>query len=431
MIRMNWSRKRMAWTIVITVLATVLCVVLAMNFATPEKKMEKPVSHHYAITDPEFRREMSVMLGPTILAGNRVQSLQDGDEIFPAMLEAIRGAKASITFETYIYWSGEIGKEFTDALAERAKAGVPVSVIVDWAGSIKMDDDLLDEMRTAGVRIHHYRPLHWYTLSRINNRTHRKLLVVDGRIGFTGGVGIADQWSGHAQDPEHWRDSHFRVDGPAVAQIQAAFNDNWIKTTGEVLNGPAYFPHIESQGDVAGHLFIASPSGGSESMHLMYLMAIAAAGETIDLAASYFVPDDLIKQALLAARQRGVRVRILLPGANIDSDAVRLASRAGWGDLLLAGMEISEYQPTMLHTKMLIVDRELVSVGSTNFDIRSFRLNDEASLNLYDRAFAGEMTDVFETDLRHSKRYTHEMWQARPLKEKLMEKFILPLKSQL
>ena len=427
----NWSRKRMAWTIVVTVLVTVLGAVLAMNFATPEKKLRKPLAHRYAITDPEFRREMSVMLGPAITPGNEVLALQDGDEIFPAMLTAIRGAKVSITFETYIYWSGEIGKEFTDALSERAKAGIPVNVIIDWAGSIKMEDALLDEMRKAGFRLHLYRPLHWYTLGRINNRTHRKLLVVDGRIGFTGGVGIADQWSGHAQDPDHWRDSHFRIEGPAVAQMQAAFNDNWIKTTGEVLNGPVYFPALTPIGDVDAHLFIASPAGGSESMHLMYLMAIAASEQSIDLAASYFVPDDLIVQALLAARKRGVRIRILLPGPHIDSDAVRLASRAGWEPLLLAGIGISEYQPTMLHTKMLIVDRDLVSVGSTNFDIRSFRLNDEASLNLYDRAFAERMTAVFEGDLRHSMRYTHEMWQARPLKEKLAEKFILPLKSQL
>ena len=427
----KWSRKRMAWTVVVTVLVTLLVAVLAMNFATPEKKLQQAVAHRYAISDPEFRREMSVMLGPAILPGNTITSLQDGDEIFPAMLEAIRGAKASITFETYIYWSGEIGKEFTDALSARAKAGVPVNVIVDWAGSIKMDDELLDEMRQAGVRVHRYRPLHWYTLGRINNRTHRKLLVIDGRIGFTGGVGIADQWSGHAQDPDHWRDAHFRVEGPAVAQIQAAFNDNWIKTTGEVLNGPAYFPELEPTGDTNAHLFIASPAGGSESMHLMYLMAIAASTQSIDLAAAYFVPDELIVQALLVARKRGVRVRILLPGPHIDSDAVRLASRAGWEPLLLAGMEISEYQPTMLHTKMLIVDRELVSVGSTNFDIRSFRLNDEASLNLYDHAFAQQMTAIFEEDLQHSVRYTHEKWQKRPLKEKLMEKFVIPLRSQL
>ncbi|RYZ69693.1 MAG: cardiolipin synthase B [Lysobacteraceae bacterium] len=421
----------MAWTIVVTVLVTVLCVVLAMNFATPEKKLEQLPAHLYKISDPGFRREMSVMLGPAIVPGNKVTALQDGDQIFPAMLEAIRGAKTSICFETYIYWSGEVGKQFSQALAERARAGIPVNVVVDWAGSIKMDKDLLDEMRTAGVRVYHYRPLHWYSLGRINNRTHRKLLVVDGSIGFTGGVGIADQWSGHAQDPEHWRDSHFRVDGPAVAQMQAAFNDNWIKTTGQVLNGPAYFPALQRQGDVDSHLFIASPAGGSESMHLMYLMAIAAASSSIDLAASYFVPDDLIVQALLAARRRGVQVRILLPGPNIDSDAVRLASRAGWELLLQSGMQISEYQPTMLHTKMLIVDRELVSVGSTNFDIRSFRLNDEASLNLYDRAFAEEMTAVFEADLEHSQPYTLDRWRQRPLKEKLIERFVLPLKSQL
>ena len=427
----HWSRKRTVWTIVVTVLVTLLAAVLAMNFATPEKKLQQQVAHRYAISDPEFRREMSVMLGPAILPGNRVTALQNGDEIFPAMLAAIHSAQSSITFETYIYWSGDIGKKFTDALSARAAAGVPVNVIIDWAGSIKMQDSLLDEMRKAGVRIHRYRPLHWYTLGRINNRTHRKLLVVDGRIGFTGGVGIADQWLGRAQDPGHWRDVHFRYEGPAVAQMQAAFNDNWIKTTGEVLNGPAYFPELKPVGDVDAHLFIASPAGGSESMHLMYLMAIAAATRSIDLAASYFVPDALIDQALLAARKRGVRVRILLPGQHIDSDAVRLASRAGWEPLLKAGIEIHEYQPTMLHTKMLVVDRELVSVGSTNFDIRSFRLNDEASLNLYDRAFAEQMTAVFEQDLSRSLRYTHEKWQQRPLKEKLMEKFVIPLRSQL
>ena len=431
MIGKNWSRKRMLWTIVVTVLVTLLVAVLAMNFATPEKKLEQAVAHRYALADPEFRREMSVLLGPAILPGNKVVALQNGSEIFPAMLQAIDAAQTSITFETYIYWSGDIGKKFTDALSARARAGVPVNVIIDWAGSIKMEEALLDEMRQSGVRIHRYRPLHWYTLGRINNRTHRKLLVVDGRIGFTGGVGIADQWEGRAQDPNHWRDTHFRYEGPAVAQMQAAFNDNWIKTTGEVLNGPAYFPKLQPVGDVDAHLFIASPAGGSESMHLMYLMAIAASTQTIDLAASYFVPDELIVKGLLEARRRGVKVRIMLPGPHIDSDAVRLASRAGWGPLLLAGVEIYEYQPTMLHTKMLIVDRELVSVGSTNFDIRSFRLNDEASLNLYDQAFAAQMSEVFEQDLRDSQRYTHEKWRQRPLKEKLMEKFVIPLKSQL
>jgi cardiolipin synthase len=421
----------MAWTIFITALVTLLAVTLAMNFKTSEKTLERKIEHRYAVADPQFRREMGVLLGPGILPGNRVTDLQNGDEIFPAMLEAIRGATTTITFETYIYWSGDIGAKFAEALAERARAGVKVKVMVDWAGSIKMDDDLLKQMQDAGIEVHKYRPLKWYNLGRLNNRTHRKLLVIDGRIGFTGGVGIADQWEGHAQDTDHWRDMHFRIEGPVVAQVQSAFNDNWIKTTGVVLNGADYFPPLETVGVMDAHMFVASPAGGSESMHLMYLMAIAAAERTIDLEAAYFVPDPLMIQALQAARHRGVRIRVIVPGKHIDSDTVRLASKAHWGELLLAGVEIHEYQPTMMHNKLLVVDGLMTSVGSTNFDIRSFRLNDEASVNIYDAAFAERMSAVFEADLKPTVRYTYKMWKDRPLREKLFEKFILPIKSQL
>lgn len=428
---MPWTRKRMLWTIAITALATLLLVVLSLNFTGPEKKLERKIEHRYAISDPQFRREMGVMLGPAIMPGNHVVDLENGDEIFPAMLAAIRSAQKTITFETYIYWEGKVGKDFADALSERARAGVQVKVTIDWVGSITMDESQLQEMQDAGVHVERYRPLHWYNLGRINNRTHRKLLVIDGRIGFTGGVGIGDPWQGNAQDPDHWRDLHFRIEGPAVSQFQAAFNDNWIKTTGEVLNGAGYFPQLDGAGGMDAHLFISSPSGGSESMHLMFLMAIAAAEHTIDLQAAYFIPDELITKALIAARHRGVRIRVIVPGKNTDSDAARFASKAGWGPLLLAGMEIYEYEPTMFHNKMLIVDGELVSVGSTNFDLRSFRLNDEASLNIYDRDFAQRMTAVFESDLKPTKRYTYQTWKKRPLKEKLFETFILPLKSQL
>ncbi|HRN77083.1 phospholipase D-like domain-containing protein [Ottowia sp.] len=428
---MTPRRRKMLWTIAITALVTLIGVVLAMNFATPEKKLERKIEHHYALADPQYRREMSVMLGPAIVPGNRVEDLHNGDQIFPAMLGAIRAARKTITFETYIYWSGEIGRELAEALAERARAGVAVSVLLDWVGSLKMDEALIQLMKDAGARVHRYRPLHWYNLGRMNNRTHRKLLVVDGRVGFTGGVGVAEQWTGHAQDPDHWRDMHFRLEGPAVAQFQAAFNDNWIKATGEVLNGADYFPPLQRAGDMDAHMFIASPAGGSESMHLMYLMGIAAAEQSIDLQASYFVPDALIHKALIAARQRGVRIRILVPGKHIDSETVRLASKAEWGPLLQAGVEIHEYLPTMMHNKLLIIDQEMVSVGSTNFDVRSFRLNDEASLNVYDRGFAQRMTRVFEDDLKHTKRYTYETWAARPLKDKLIERFVLPIKSQL
>ncbi|MUV14476.1 phospholipase D-like domain-containing protein [Noviluteimonas gilva] len=417
--------------IIVTVLVTFLAVILGLNFVKPEKQIERKVEHRYAAADPQFRREMGVLLGPAIVSHNVIQDLQNGDEIFPAMLQGIRSAKHTISFETYIYWEGEIGREFAAALSERAKAGVAVHVTIDWAGSYNMEDALLDEMKAAGVHVVRYRPLHWYNLSRMNNRTHRKLLIIDGRVAFTGGVGIGDPWRGNAQDADHWRDIHFRVEGPVVAQFQAAFNDNWIKTTGEVLNGPENFPSLESADGMDAHMFISSPSGGSESMHLMYLMAIAAAEHTIDLEAAYFIPDELITNALLAARKRGVQVRVIVPGEKTDSDAARHASRMDWGPMIKAGISISEYQPTMFHNKMLIVDKVMTSVGSTNFDLRSFRLNDEASLNVYDARFADRMTQIFEQDLKQSKGYTYEMWENRPLKEKFIERVILPIRSQL
>ena len=421
----------MIWIVTLTALATFLLVMVGLNLARPEKKLSWKIEHRYALSDPQFRREMSVMLGPSITAGNSVVALQNGAEIFPAMLAAIRAAQTSITFETYIYWSGDIGEKFTAALIERAQAGVPVSVIIDWVGSAKMDHTLLEHMEQAGVRIRRYRPLRWYNLRRLNHRTHRKLLIVDGRIGFTGGVGIADQWEGNADNPDHWRETHFKIEGPVVAQFQAAFNDNWIKTTGELLNASTYFPPLQQAGTLDAHLFIASPAGGSESMHLMYLLSVAAAKQTIDLAAAYFVPDELAIQAFEAARKRGVRIRVLLPGPHIDTETVRIASKATWGRLLRAGVEIYVYQPTMIHTKLLIVDNELVSVGSTNFDPRSFRLNDEANLNVYDRAFAEQMTSVFERDLLPTTRYSLEMWSRRPFREKLAEKLLRPIRSQL
>lgn len=421
----------MLWAIGISVLFTSFIWLLWQNFRSSDKVMKRKLVHRYAVSEPQFKRDMSLLLGPAIAQGNHVTALQNGKEIFPAMLRAIRSAQTSITFETFIYWSGDIGEAFSQAFSERARAGVPVSVIIDWVGSSRIDQSLLDAMQAAGVQVHRYRPLHWYNIGRMNNRTHRKLLVIDGRIGFTGGVGIADQWSGNAGDPEHWRDMHFLIEGPVVAQLQAAFNDNWIKTTGGVLNGPSYFPTLQKKGEMDANVFVASPSGGSESMHLMYLLAIAAAGETIDLAASYFVPDRLLIEALIAARGRDVRVRILLPGPHMASITVKIASKSDWGALLQAGVEIYLYQPTMLHTKLLIVDTEFVSVGSTNFDMRSIRLNDEASLNIYESNFAAQMTAMFEVDLQATESYSLAQWHSRSLREKVSEKILLPIRSQL
>ena len=404
---------------------------VAVNLSGGETQIERRIERLYGVEDASFVRELGVLLGPGLLEGNRVQTLLNGDAIFPPMLAAIRGAQKTITFETYIYWSGAIGDEFAQALADRARQGVQVHVLLDWVGSSKMEDSLLTSMTQAGVQVRKFHPPNWSHLGRLNNRTHRKLLIVDGREAFTGGVGVAQQWTGKAQDPEHWRDTHFRVEGPVVAQMQSVFIDNWIKVTGNVLLGPNYFPTLPPAGVSLAQMFSSSPQGGSESMQLMYLLAITSATHSIDLSASYFVPNPLSLAALVEAVQRGVRLRIVVPGPHIDSDTVRSASRATWGPLLQAGATIAEYQPTMFHCKVMVVDRLLVSVGSTNFDNRSFRLNDEATLNIYDAVFAAEQTAIFEADLALAHRVTHAQWLARPWKERLAERLASLIGSQL
>ena len=418
-------------TILLTVLATLVVVILLLNLHTPEKEIRHQVEHCHDILDPQFRREMGALLGPAIVPGNTIQALQNGAEIFPAMLAAIAAATRTITFETYIYWSGKVGNQFADALIERARAGVQVHVMLDWVGSKRIDEKLIDRMKAVGIQVVRYHALRWYSVARLNNRTHRKVLIIDGQLGFTGGVGIADQWSGHAQDPDHWRDVHFRVEGPVVGQMQAAFLDNWIKTTGNVLHGDGYFPNLRVSGALDMQLFISSPSGGSASMRLMYLAAITAAERSIDIAAAYFIPDRLMTEELVKVRKRGVRIRVLVPDKYTDSKVVRIVSRREWGPLLESGVEIYEFEPTMLHTKMLIFDGFMVSVGSTNFDTRSFELNDEASLNVYDSAFAADMTRLFESDLARATRYRFENWRSRPLTQKLAEEILLPLRAQL
>jgi cardiolipin synthase len=411
--------------------ATAAVTLLAVNFSVGEKQITERITHTYTITDPQFQRSMGVLLGPPLVHGNRVDTLVNGREIFPAMLAAIKSARKTVTFETYIYWSGRIGKEFADALADRARSGVRVHVLVDWVGSSRMDSKYLETMKKAGVEIEKYHPPRWYTLHKLNNRTHRKLLIVDGRVGFTGGVGIADEWDGNAEDPAHWRDTHFRLEGPAVAQMQAAFVDNWLKVTGNVLDGRDYFPPETVVGPELGQVFKSSREGGSESMHLMYLLSTVSAARNIDLAMAYFVPDELTETALVEALARGVKFRMIMPGPYTDTEVLRKASRAKWGRLLRAGAEIYEYQPTMFHCKVLVVDGIWSSVGSTNFDNRSFRLNDEANLNVYSRAFAERQIALFNDDLKRSRRITFEEWEQRPWTEKLQERIESLVDSQL
>jgi len=425
------KKNRIFLTIVVTFFLTLGGGLIAVNFTSGEKEVSRELLRLYSTQDPQFRRAIGSLLGSPLVSANRVQELLNGDQIFPAMLASIRSAQRTITFETYIYWSGAIGREFAEALTERSKAGVKVHVLLDWIGSAKIDESFLKEMRAAGVEIRKFHKPSWYNLTRMNNRTHRKLLVIDGKTGFTGGVGIAPNWTGNGQDAEHWRDSHFRIEGPAVAQMQAVFMENWLKVSGRVMHGESYFPHLQPAGTSDAQVFSSSPSGGSESMQLMYHLSITAAGQSIDLSSAYFVPDELTSNVLADALKRGVKLRIITPGKIIDTETVRAASRGTWGPLLKAGAEIYEYQPSMYHCKVMIVDNLLVSVGSTNFDNRSFRLNDEANLNIYDTLFAEQQTRIFEEDLRHSRQVTFDTWSNRPLKEKLAERFASLLGSQL
>ncbi|MFL9909555.1 cardiolipin synthase [Paraburkholderia sp. RL17-337-BIB-A] len=418
-------------TIPITAFVTLVIVLLIANLSSGEKKIEHKIERLYASHDPQFLRSMGLLLGPPVISGNRFEMLLNGAHIFPSMLEGIRSARKTITFETFIYWSGEIGEQIAHALADKAREGVAVHVLLDWVGSSKMDKRYLNILRDAGAEVIQYHKPHWTGLGRMNDRTHRKLLVIDGHIGFTGGVGIAPQWTGRAQDEKHWRDTHFRVAGPVVGHMQAVFMDNWVKATGNVLHGADYFPEVEAVGDGLAHMFSSSPSGGSDDMQLMYLMAITAATHSIHLASAYFVPDKLTINAIVEAAKRGVKVQIVTPGKRIDTHTVREASRACWGDLLRAGVEIFEYQPTMFHCKLLVVDEYLVSVGSTNFDNRSFKLNDEANLNIYDRDFARQQTATFADDIKQSQQITLDAWMRRPFSEKLIEKFVPLLDTQL
>ena len=422
--------RRAAWAAAASAM-TLVAVILYANLTSADQEIERPVPHRYPVRDPQFARTMGHLFGPAVVSGNRVTALQNGDEAFPAMLEAIRSAKLSVNFEGYIFWAGETGEAFADAFAERARAGVPTRVVVDWMGSKKLGDSLERVMRTAGVQIAKFAPLRWYSLDRLNHRTHRKLLIVDGRIGFTGGIGLADLFAGHAQDEDHWRDAQFRAEGPVVGQMQAAFLDNWIQTGGELLDGPAYFPPLDSVGSGRAQAIHSSPGDGTENLRLMYTLAVASAERSIRIANSYFVPNTLAVDMLVAARRRGVDVEIIVPGKIGDAAVVRRASRAKWGPLLEAGVRIYEYSPTMYHNKVMIVDDYWVTVGSTNLDNRSFRLNDEANLNVFDQEFARAQAAVFAEDRSRSRQITLEAWRQRPLRERLAEQVARVMRHQL
>jgi cardiolipin synthase len=393
--------------------------------------MRYHMKHQFGVRDLAFLQTMHALTGSPMSEGNRVTILKNGIEIFPAMLAAIRDAKRTINIEFYIYWDGEIGRKFAEALAEKARAGVTVKVILDAVGSAQMSRSLVNFMARNGVDVEWYHPLRWYTLSTLNHRTHRKLLVVDGRIGFSGGVGIADDWLGDADSKNHWRDTMACVEGPVVTQMQSAFMDNWVKSRGELLTGLDYFPPLATIGPHLTQVLKSSPTEGSSTVKLLYIISIVSAIKSIYISNAYFVPDADTIRALEGAVRRGVDVRVIVPGEFTDVPIVRQASRWHYELLLRRGIRIFEYQPTMMHAKTMVVDGAWSTIGSSNFDDRSFRLNDEVNINIYNDDIAAQMEAMFHADLARCEEVTLRKWFRRGWLDKTKEKLAGVFRPQL
>jgi cardiolipin synthase A/B len=380
---------------------------------TSETRIREPVRAEYSVEDPQFRKEITHLLGPPMVAGNHLVSLLNGDEIFPAMLKAVGEARQTITIEQYIWSPGKVSAQFVEALSERARAGVKVHIVVDGVGSMKLRKADLEPLLKAGAQFERFNRPRWFKLFKVNHRTHRKIMVIDGKVAFTGGVCMADEWLGNAEGPQVWRDIHFRIEGPVVSQLQAVFMDNWLETRSRLLQGTDYFHEPKPGGSVTAQFFKSGPTDGAENARLSYLLSIAAARKSIRLAHAYFVPDDVAMETLLDARRRGVAVEIIVP-ARTDAAVVGQASRSRWGKLLEAGAEFYEYQPSLYHPKIMIVDDLWVTAGSVNFDERSFGMNDEANLNILDHEFAARVMAILEEDKGKSRRLTADDFKKRP-----------------
>jgi cardiolipin synthase A/B len=398
------------------------------------------VQSHFAL--PDLGAGDAAFL-PTIEAytssarsGNIATILLNGDEIFPAQLAAIRSARRSINYAQYFYEESPIGEELAAALAERCRAGVRVHVLLDGFGTLGMPAAYSDTMTEAGCQVATFRRLGLVTLlgavgiGRSNNRNHRRMLVVDGAIGFTGGSGVGPKWMGDGRTSGHWRDTDVRIEGPAVARLQAAFVENWLEATGNVLGGGDYFPVVTRNGTVSAQIVRSSPAGGSFSMYTMFLLAMSSARKSIYITNPYFLPDARMTRVLVEAPRRGVRVVILLPGA-IDNNLVRHASRSQFGVLLEAGVEIYEYQAALLHAKTMTIDGIWATIGSTNLDTRSFALNEEVNAVLYDRDVAGKLEQVFTDDLTRARKIDHAGWRGRSFFHRMIELLSLPVREQL
>jgi cardiolipin synthase len=379
------------------------------------------LDHEFAIDSSEFLDTIAGASGGPFIEGNTVELLNNGVAFYPRMLEAITGARYSITIEAYIYWAGKIGLVFAQSLAERARAVVKVKVLLDAVGSASIGRDILQTLQTGGCQVAWFNPIRWYTLGRFNNRTHRKSLIIDGRIAFTGGAGIADHWRGNAEGPHHWRDMQVRLEGPAVTPLQTGFAHNWQQTTGELLTGSTYYPPAEPCGELAVQTLMSSPETGGSHVRTMYYLSIVGARKSIYIANPYFVPDPVAIDTLIEAKQRGVDVRVMVSGIRNDNWLARHNSVRLYRRLLDADIQILEYNRTRLHQKTMVVDGVWVTIGTTNFDNRSVAHNEESNVCFFDRTVAEQLHGIFLDDVTACARVEPDVWAKRGAQAKTQE----------
>jgi len=413
--------------------ACLFAIVLTVGCANVLAVREIP---EIVVGEPSFFRTIEAHTDAPIVGGNRIEVLLNGNETFPAMLRDIRAARSTITFAQYLYEGGSIAREIAQAFAERGRAGVKVHILLDDHGSGSAPADIIDIMKQGGCEVEYFRRIEAegivfpWKLLRYNYRSHRRVLVIDGKIGFTGGYGISEAWTGDGRTPDHWRDTNVRIEGPVVIFLQAAFAESWLETTGIAIGGENFFPRLDPVGNLTGQIVKSSPSGGSFQNYMLFLLSINSAKKSILITNPYFIPDDVMTEALVKAAGRGVRVEILLPG-KIDSQLTYTASRSHYGPLLLGGVHVYEYKASLLHAKTIVVDGVWATIGSTNFDNRSFALNQEINLTVYNREIAQRLERIFAADIEYSERITYEQWQSRSLYERVMEMFAFPIKEQL
>jgi cardiolipin synthase A/B len=397
--------------------------VAALLLAIAQDQQTLKIESAHSADDPQFPAYVAALLNAQATGGNRYEVLTNGDQIFPSMLAAINGARRRISFETYIYKESRVGEQFTAALEAAGKRGVELNLVIDAVGSGSMPKEWSERLKAAGAQIGEFGEPKWYSLEELNYRTHRKILVVDGRIGFTGGAGVDDQWLGHAEDKEHWRDTMVRIEGPSARLMEGAFTENLIETLGPVTPTVDPPPLIPPEPKDSAMVLRSSPSGGANDLKRHFMLSIAAARRTIDICSPYFITDESSDWALTQAVKRGVRIRILVEGDITDAKAVKYAGRDAYERLMQQGIEIYEYQPTMMHTKAVIVDGVWSTFGSANFDNRSLELNDEMNVVVSDPGLAARLLQDFEQDLQRSKKLDLSEWRRRSPLEKARERF--------